>query len=590
MSNYLTEYYFNKHQMLEKRLKELTEQLVFLNEQKKKPTAAQRAILKQADELLGKKNLTPEQSKILAQATIIQRDLSSEPLKGKAPPTVENSKGVQPTSGSPIGVAPDGYEIYQTGDGPTIKQPLLDIHGKPLNLNNVNFDVPKHIRTLEDILDDMEGRGKRIRLSPKFSPESGSFAAPQSIKDILDPDTGFIKDDRPKVLSHYEIDPNTGKPKPVMTKTGMSSYRTLEKLINAKDAVDWKGPFGSPFDARIDVSSDKQIRLKDFYNSGKVGPEVTQIRTISGNPVVPDSTSTIAPSDKLNFDTLDNSGANAKSTPKPPSPESLSNAQVIPPDADLSKLPPSPETPLVKIEEPKAPTVGDKITKLTKTGLEGVEGSAKKVASAVSTQFPTPIKSYPKEIAKEAGGAIKGLFTLPGVAGLGGAIAAGYGLEKAAEATGIESLKSNYVKLPVEFAAGAATDVATSQIMKQGLKSLGTRAALGSIGGGAAAGLAVGAAAALGYEAGKAISGIEVDEKGTTVSDVMGKGIYDVFGKVTGQGTSAKQLNTKATGIAGGNVAVKAQREREDQEEEERLKKFKEFFGSAQPTGETANV
>jgi len=89
----------------------------------------------------------------------------------------------------------------------------------------------------------------------------------------------------------------------------------------------------------------------------------------------------------------------------------------------------------------------------------------------------------------------------------------------------------------------------------------------------------VGGAAALGYETGKAISGIEVDEKGTTVADVTGKKIYDIYGKLTGKGTSSEQLNTPKTGVAGGDKAIIAKNAEEDAEEEKRLARMKELFG-----------
>ena len=48
----------------------------------------------------------------------------------------------------------------------------------------------------------------------------------------------------------------------------------------------------------------------------------------------------------------------------------------------------------------------------------------------------------------------------------------------------------------------------------------------------------------------------------------MGKGIYDIYGKVTGQGTSSEQLNTKPTGVAGGDPAQMAKLKAEEEEEE----------------------
>jgi hypothetical protein len=99
-----------------------------------------------------------------------------------------------------------------------------------------------------------------------------------------------------------------------------------------------------------------------------------------------------------------------------------------------------------------------------------------------------------------------------------------------------------------------------------------TAAALGAA---ALKGGLVGLAAYGGLKAGEAISDIEVDEKGTTVSDVAGKGIYDIYGKMIGKGTSAEQLNTKPTGVVGGDPSKKAQYEAE--EAAEKLEKEQEM-------------
>jgi hypothetical protein len=116
-----------------------------------------------------------------------------------------------------------------------------------------------------------------------------------------------------------------------------------------------------------------------------------------------------------------------------------------------------------------------------------------------------------------------------------------------------------------EAVGGAAGGVAgTATVSALGgalptLTALGTSALRGGLAG------VVGYGA---YKAGEAISNIEVDDKGTTVSDLGGKYIYDIAGKMTGKGTSSEQLNTKATGVAGGDKAKMAQNAADEAEEE----------------------
>ena len=53
-----------------------------------------------------------------------------------------------------------------------------------------------------------------------------------------------------------------------------------------------------------------------------------------------------------------------------------------------------------------------------------------------------------------------------------------------------------------------------------------------------------------------------------SVSDVAGKTIYDIYGKMTGNGTSSEQLNTEKTGVVGGDKQKIAQNIADEAEEE----------------------
>lgn len=186
------------------------------------------------------------------------------------------------------------------------------------------------------------------------------------------------------------------------------------------------------------------------------------------------------------------------------------------------------------------------MTKTLKQVPAKVGELAGEAAGKLKTQFPTPVTQYPKALGKEVGGAIKSVFTKPGAAGLvTGLIAgevAGAALDKAADVTGIETLKSGAVKTPVEWGAMGAVDAATQLAMKQGIKSLGTRAALSAAGGGAVAGAGLAAAAYGGYEVGKAIGQSQPVQK---FAEKLG-GIETI--RKT-EGKSAEEINKEAEEI-----------------------------------------
>lgn len=242
--------------------------------------------------------------------------------------------------------------------------------------------------------------------------------------------------------------------------------------------------------------------------------------------------------------------------------------------------------------------IGSKINKIT-----GAAGPA--VSAGLRTlgkQFQTPIANYPKEIAKTAGGAITGLFTLPGIAGIGGAMAAGEAMEKAADITGVEGLRNPYAKLPVEFGVGAATETAVSTLLPKGIKTIANPRMLGRgaatlasriglrrmlLSMGPAGLLALGALTA--YDTGDAIANTEIDEKGTTVSDVLGKGAYTqsgglvkgVLNKIAGNRWDAgwEDVNEKPIGTPGGSAELKAKYAAEDEEERKRQEELKAILG-----------
>lgn len=167
-------------------------------------------------------------------------------------------------------------------------------------------------------------------------------------------------------------------------------------------------------------------------------------------------------------------------------------------------------------------------------------------------KFQTPVKNYGSELLKTGKEAAKGLFTRPGLAGLAGAVATDYALEKAADVTGVEALKHDLTKTTASWGVGAGVEAATAQALRQGIGSLATRAALGTVAGSAAAGAAVGAAAYSGYKLGEYIG----DKTG----------FHDWLGKKIG----GEPVNEKPIGVAGGDPTKNAQFEVEKEEEKKR--------------------
>jgi hypothetical protein len=140
--------------------------------------------------------------------------------------------------------------------------------------------------------------------------------------------------------------------------------------------------------------------------------------------------------------------------------------------------------------------------------------------------------------------------------------------DTAMDVAGVENEVARDISGEALGGAGFGTAAAAAGTALKGGGLIGLKAAGVAAGTGALAGLA----AYGGYKAGEAISNIEVDEKGTTVADVTGKGIYDIYGKMTGKGTSSEQLNTKPTGVAGGDPNKMAQNAAEEAEEEKQKK------------------
>lgn len=176
-----------------------------------------------------------------------------------------------------------------------------------------------------------------------------------------------------------------------------------------------------------------------------------------------------------------------------------------------------------------------------------------------------PKANAPKQSSKVVGAA-KGLGK--GVAGfgigLGGYYAGRAASDVALSAAGVENETAK--DIAGEAVGGAAGGVAATTA-----GSLMTGAGLpaaGALGAAALKGGLAGLAAYGGFKAGEAISNIEVDDKGTTVSDVGGKKIYDIYGKMTGKGTSSEQLNTPKTGVSGGDPNKIEQNAKEEAEED----------------------
>ena len=210
-------------------------------------------------------------------------------------------------------------------------------------------------------------------------------------------------------------------------------------------------------------------------------------------------------------------------------------------------------------------------------GKQQAEAEAARQAAAAKKSAPptagsakvTPSSGKPS-VGQKSINMAKGLGR--GLAGFGAGMVGyevGRGIsDTAMDVAGVENQVARDISGEAVGGAGFGTAAAAAGTALKGGGLIGLKAAGVAAGTGALAGLA----AYGGYKAGEAISNIEVDEKGTTVSDVAGKGIYDIYGKMTGKGTSSEQLNTKATGVAGGNQAKMAQNAADESEEEAQKK------------------
>jgi len=190
-------------------------------------------------------------------------------------------------------------------------------------------------------------------------------------------------------------------------------------------------------------------------------------------------------------------------------------------------------------------------------------------------QIQTPKSSLGSKI----GSGIKGVAGLG--AGLVGYDVARGAYDKATKAIGVED---GFLKdLGGEVVGGAGGGAATALTTAALSGAAPTAAAIGS---GMLSGAGVAGAAYAGYKAGEAISNIEIDKKGTQVSDVLGKAMYDapLAAKIAVPGLAAVQmgtnwlagnkltassadLNEKPKGVAGGDQAKIAQNQKEDEEE-----------------------
>jgi len=210
-------------------------------------------------------------------------------------------------------------------------------------------------------------------------------------------------------------------------------------------------------------------------------------------------------------------------------------------------------------------------------GKQQAEAEAARQAAAAKKSAPptagsakvTPSSGKPS-IGQKSINMAKGLGR--GIAGFGAGMLGyevGRGIsDTAMDVAGVENQVARDISGEAVGGAGFGTAAAAAGTALKGGGLIGLKTAGVAAGTGALAGLA----AYGGYKAGEAISNIEVDEKGTTVSDVAGKGIYDIYGKMTGKGTSSEQLNTKPTGVAGGNQAKMAQNAADESEEEAQKK------------------
>jgi hypothetical protein len=223
------------------------------------------------------------------------------------------------------------------------------------------------------------------------------------------------------------------------------------------------------------------------------------------------------------------------------------------------------------VTEPPTPPIKSKVTEPPAPPLKEPPVHQKPKAP----QIQTPKTSLGSKI----GSGIKGVAGLG--AGLVGYDVARGAYDKATKAIGVED---GFLKdLGGEVVGGAGGGAATALTTAALSGAAPTAAAIGS---GMLSGAGVAGAAYAGYKAGEAISNIEVDKKGTQVSDVLGKAMYDapLAAKIAVPGLAAVQmgtnwlagnkltassadLNEKPKGVAGGDQAKIAQNQKEDEEE-----------------------
>jgi hypothetical protein len=238
------------------------------------------------------------------------------------------------------------------------------------------------------------------------------------------------------------------------------------------------------------------------------------------------------------FEKLKAERAAKKATSVPPSPKTKPSA---------------PSSPRIQVSGASSPSSQPSAPSTPRTQPSGGPSSpTSQGIKAQLTTFPTfaKPKSIPGQLAKTAGQAVRGVFTIPGAAGIGGAIGADIALDKAADVTGVETLKHGAVKTPVSWGVGAAVDTAVGHMMKHGARSLLTKAGLGAVGGGFLAGAAVGGAAYGGYK--------------------LGEYFGEKIGHAIGGGAS---LNEKPKGVAGGDPTLNVKNAQEEAEEEERKRR-----------------
>lgn len=301
-----------------------------------------------------------------------------------------------------------------------------------------------------------------------------------------------------------------------------------------------------------EVDAIKQGKSTSVVSQETPKPKAESNRYIRSNPLEPKTSSQI----RIRKIHRPKQDSVSRRLPEPSQPPAQAPAQTQAPSSTPSSTPSS--RPKVQPASTASTTPSTTQTSASSSvpSAPAIKASTSALGQVVKQQFPT--FSQPKNIlphtAKTAGSAIRGIFTIPGAAGIAGAVVADEALEKAADITGVEALRHSAIKVPTSWAAGTAVDVATKTALTQGIKSLGTRAALTAIGGGAAAGAAAGAVAYGGYKLGEYLG------------DKLG--LHDALGNVIGGGS---KLNEKPTGVAGGVASINAKNAAEEAEEEKRI-------------------